>query len=56
LVFPFALYFVEAVSSRIYALPFNQFLIEKREMATFQFVDLTGKYHNHRLRDQVGKP
>ena len=31
LVFPFAVYFAEAVGSRIYGPPHSQFLIEKRE-------------------------
>lgn len=44
LVFPFAVYFAEAVGARIYALPHSQFLIEKSAKDEFAFVDLTGGY------------
>lgn len=40
LVFPFALYFAEAMNTTIYALPYNQFLIAKGEEG-FRFVNLT---------------
>jgi hypothetical protein len=53
LVFPFAVYFAEAVSAQIYALPYNQFLIEKRDNGTYDFVDLTGKYSDLGLRKQL---
>jgi hypothetical protein len=52
LVFPFAVYFAEAVNARIYALPFDQFLIEKNDNAPFAFIDLTGYYKNTSLRFQ----
>lgn len=51
LVFPFAVYFAEAVSARIYALPGQQFLIEKNN-GPFSFIDLTGDYGNIGLRHQ----
>jgi hypothetical protein len=51
LVFPFAVHFAEAKRDRIYGLPFNQFMIEKSD--AFEFVDLTGKYDNIELRDQL---
>ncbi len=43
-VFPFAVYFAEAVGARIYALPFAQFLIEKSATSSFEFIDLVGRY------------
>jgi hypothetical protein len=52
LVFPFAVYFAEAVNARIYALPFDQFLIEKNDNAPFAFIDLTGFYKNTTLKFQ----
>jgi len=39
LVFPFAVYFVEAVGAPIYALPNNQFIIKKTAMRSFDFID-----------------
>ena len=53
LVFPFAVYFAEAVGARIYALPYSQFLIEKNEVDSFSFVDLTGKYSHLGLKSQL---
>ena len=52
LVFPFAVYFAEAVGAPIYALPGNQFLIEKVNVQEFAFIDLTGRYDDISLRDQ----
>ena len=52
LVFPFAVYFAEAVGARIYALPYAQFLIEKNAAPSFAFVDLAGQYGDLTLRDQ----
>jgi hypothetical protein len=52
LVFPFAVYFAEAVGARIYALPHSQFLIEKNRSQSFYFIDLTGNYGDVGLRDQ----
>ena len=52
LVFPFAVYFAEAVGARIYALPEKQFLLEKRTDGAFAFVDLVGEYGDVGLRDQ----
>ena len=53
LVFPFAVYFAEAVGARIYALPYSQFLIEKTEVDSFSFIDLTGKYNHLGLKSQL---
>jgi hypothetical protein len=53
LVFPFAVHFAEAVGSRIYGLPYGQFLIEKRADLDFEFVDLTGKYSKLDLLSQL---
>ena len=52
MVFPFAVYFAEAVNAKIYGLPYNQFLIAKGQTG-FQFIDLTdGKYASLDLRSQ----
>jgi hypothetical protein len=53
LVFPFAVYFAEAVGARIYALPYSQFCLQKASEPRFEFVDLTGYYGDLNLRDQV---
>ena len=54
LVFPFAVYFAEATGSKIYALPYGQFLIRKQSatIETFSFEDLTGRYDDLSLRSQ----
>ncbi len=52
LVFPFAVYFAEAVGATIYALPYSQFCLQKTDCAQFAFVDLTGQYNEVGLRDQ----
>jgi hypothetical protein len=53
LVFPFAVYFAEAVGATIYSLPNIQFCLHKTEERTFAFVDLVGHYNELSLRDQV---
>ena len=55
LVFPFAVYFAEAVGAPIYALPHNQFLIEKPRSTyrNFAFQDLVGVYGSQTLRQQM---
>ncbi|HVO80927.1 MAG TPA: class I SAM-dependent methyltransferase [Terriglobales bacterium] len=53
LVFPFAVYFAEAVGATIYALPYSQFCLQKTDSRSFAFVDLTGQYSNVGLRDQL---
>lgn len=53
LVFPFAVYFAEAVGATIYALPFSQFCLQKSCEGHFSFVDLTGNYYDTGLRNQV---
>jgi Methyltransferase domain len=53
LVFPYAVHFAEAVGERIYGLPFDQFLIEKRARGEHEFVDLTGRYDELDLRSQM---
>jgi hypothetical protein len=53
LVFPFAVYFSEAVGARIYALPHSQFLLQKRAGDAFEFSDLTGRYGDVGLRQQL---
>ncbi|HEX5810349.1 MAG TPA: class I SAM-dependent methyltransferase, partial [Anaerolineales bacterium] len=46
LVCPFSVYFAEAMNLPIVALPFNQFVIQKRNDSAFSFIDLTGQYQN----------
>ena len=53
LVFPYAVYFAEAVDSPIFGLPNQQFLIHKNSNESFRFVDLTDKYDDLSLRDQL---
>ena len=58
LVFPFAVYFAEAIGARIYGLGFRQFLIEVpagRERK-FEFIDFTGSYGVRALGPQIRKP
>ena len=52
LVFPFAVYFAEAVGATIYALPYSQFCLQKTGSPQFAFVDLTGHYDDLGLRNQ----
>jgi hypothetical protein len=52
LVFPFAVYFAEAVGATIYALPYSQFCLHKSDSAQFAFVDLTGTFDDLGLRNQ----
>ncbi len=51
LVFPFAVYFAEAVGARIYSLPHSQFCLQKAER-NFAFVDLAGQYKDPSLQGQ----
>ncbi len=53
LIFPFAVYFAEAMDVKIYGLPFNQFLIAKSEKG-FEFIDMTPKksYRHIELKSQ----
>ena len=53
LVFPFAVYFAEAVGAPIWALPHGQFLIRKDPGSGFAFNDLVGKYADCSLGAQV---
>lgn len=46
LVCPFSVYFAEAMNLPIVALPFQQFLIQKRSDVGFTFTDRVGKYGN----------
>lgn len=57
LVFPYAVYFAEAVGARIYALPHRQFLIHKRAGSGHSFIDLTGRYQDTTIKAQLaGRP
>lgn len=52
-VFPYAVYFSEAVNSKVYGLPYEQFLIAKPEEG-YQFTDLTaGAYPDTTVQHQV---
>lgn len=54
LVFPFAVYFAEAVHATIYGLPCQQFLIQKpTEKSDFQFITLAGGYEEQSLLNQM---
>ena len=53
LVFPFAVYFAEAVGATIFALPNSQFCMQKTDRDQFTFVDLTGDYRDLTLRNQM---
>ncbi len=50
LVFPYSVYFAEAMDLPILALPHNQFLIKKDAAASFSFLDATGKYADTSLK------
>lgn len=54
MVFPFAVYFAEAVGARIFGLPHQQFLICKptEEPTGFEFVDVTESYPDTTLQSQ----
>ncbi|MBL8658706.1 MAG: class I SAM-dependent methyltransferase [Rhodospirillales bacterium] len=52
LVFPFSVYFAEAIGARIYGLPYNQFLMVKSAVKEFKFVDLTGRFSDVGLKGQ----
>lgn len=52
LVFPFAVYFAEAVGAPIYALPHSQFVIQKTSRPQFSLIDLAGGYEESTLRSQ----
>ena len=51
-VFPYAVYFAQSVGAEIYALSFNQFLIKKAKTG-YKFYDLTGKYSDITVRNQI---
>jgi len=53
MVFPFAVYFAEAVGATMYALPNIQFLMQKTGAPQFAFVDLTGQYDDLSIRSHV---
>jgi len=53
LVFPLSVYFAEAVGATIFALPHSQFCLHKTAERRFSFVDLTGRYGDTSLRNQV---
>lgn len=50
LVFPWSVYFAEAVGAPVYAFPHRQFLIHKVEVAGPAFTDYTGRYPDITMR------
>lgn len=54
LIFPFAAYFAEAHGLTLYALPHNQFAMQKAPGA-YRFIDLTGSYGDTSVRRQVSR-
>lgn len=56
LVCPFSVYFAEALNLPIAALPFNQFIIQKKRNSTFTFIDLTGQYKDLSLKKHSFQP
>lgn len=44
LVCPLSIYFAEAMSFPFFALPFNQFLMQKTSSGAFSYIDTTGNY------------
>src|SRR6266699_2022748 len=58
LVCPFSIYFAEAIDVPIVALPFNQFVLQKRNKSSFRFIDTTDNYSNislNKLPSMVNK-
>jgi Methyltransferase domain len=53
MVFPFAVHFAEAVAAPIFALPHDQFLIEKRAESRFELHDPSGEYADLSLVGQL---
>lgn len=56
LVCPFCVYFAEALDLPIVALPFNQFIIQKRTNSAFSFIDITGCYRDISLAKHSFQP
>ena len=52
LVFPYAVYFAEAMGLRVYALPYKQFVMQKSATG-YAFVDLAGRYDMGTLQAQI---
>lgn len=53
LVFPYAVYFAEAMGARIYALPYKQFVMQKVPAGEHAFIDLAGGYRGTTLDRQI---
>lgn len=53
LVFPFAVYFAEAVGAAIYSLPNIQFCLQKTQERAFSFTDIVGQYDDLSLSRQL---
>lgn len=53
LVFPYAVYFAEAVGADIYALPHSQFLLQKKLSQSHEFIDLTDQYTDFSLKNHI---
>lgn len=52
LVFPYTVYFAEAMNAKIYTLPNIQYLIQKQSSG-FELIDLTGEYKNTDILSQL---
>lgn len=55
LVFPYAVYFAEAMGVRIFGLPYRQFVMQKIAADGATFVDLTGGYGDLTLQQQLAR-
>jgi hypothetical protein len=53
LVFPYAVYFAEAMGVRLFALPHKQFVMQKAPPGEHEFVDLAGDYDLTTLLQQI---
>lgn len=51
LVFPYAVFFAEAMDLPVFALPHDQFLIRNASAEGFSFTDLTGRYGDLTMRE-----
>jgi hypothetical protein len=51
LVFPYSVFFAEAMDLPIMALPHKQFIIRNDPAAGFSFIDMTGDYEDVSLRN-----
>ncbi len=55
MIFPFAIYFAEAMSDHIYSIGHSQFLIRKDGQSNYEFTNFTSNYADISLRNQFCK-